>query len=431
MSRFLFFKPYEHFEMRMDKNVLREVVFDMIDRLMVEINAPRVEASKVWGVIAQIKELPKWHLSQCELGRIYFECGYAAYRLGAYTEAAAFFKEAFVNFGPTMMYPFGLTYWIYGYILWKLPGRNSEALMAWQRGLDCMRQLEKKASSNGEGPDRYAEIVRQMSDEIERAARNGEVPDDTPASAPPAGSGTGATTTVRTSGAASSAPATGGAAGNASAPARPSGSADAASPGPNPGQGRMDVIPGQTHDSQPPQPPKRSNGRHGLIGGRLKLFKVVETFGAGGNLPTGHTPWTIADVEIETVTINGECFEIYTLMSGSVIDLTCYDRLAAARVQGDSMNMAGLNSGDYVLYAAGLRPDNGDIAVVDFVKEAMDVDGSSHSTGTTIKFYYGNQDSIQLIPQSNNPEHKAHEFEGKEMNKIRLTGKVLAVLKSG
>lgn len=69
-------------------------------------------------------------------------------------------------------------------------------------------------------------------------------------------------------------------------------------------------------------------------------------------------------------------------------------RLYLLRVTGDSMNRAGIESGDIVVVDADKEPTNGAAVVIR-------VDGDA-----TIKRFYRTNDQITLTPDSTNPEHQ-------------------------
>lgn len=64
------------------------------------------------------------------------------------------------------------------------------------------------------------------------------------------------------------------------------------------------------------------------------------------------------------------------------------------RVKGDSMNRAGIDNGDLVLVAADREPVNGNIVVICVDHEY------------TMKRFYKQDNLVNLMPESTNPEHK-------------------------
>jgi len=84
------------------------------------------------------------------------------------------------------------------------------------------------------------------------------------------------------------------------------------------------------------------------------------------------------------------------------------------RAQGDSMNMAGIEEGDYILFHKQEFADSGDKVVVLIGTEA------------TVKKYVIKEDHEEFVPVSNNPEHKPIiPEEGTYM----IQGKVIGVIK--
>jgi tetratricopeptide (TPR) repeat protein len=345
-------------------------------------------------MIQQMKELPKWHLTQLELGRIYVECGYAAYRLGSYADAANYFRDAFIGFGHPLLLPYGLSYWLYGYMLWLIGGRNGEALMAWQQALDSTRQLEKRAGSTGGDLQFYKQIGDAMAAEIEKAVNSGAVRKETPpANINPSKPGCTPDSIGGTS------PVTDGGTENRSAP-------------------RLGV-------SKPGSLQRNGRPNHAL----LKLFSVSDTLAGGLPSPVGRDPWVFADVEVDSVLINGTRFQIYSMNGATTLSFSDYRHLEAAQIAGDSMAKAGIEDGDYVLFDCALSPIDGDIAVIEFWEPVTDTTGKIYEPGATVKVIRNSTNSLILIPKSDNGNYQKIEFEGEQRKFIRLAGKVLAVLK--
>ena len=85
----------------------------------------------------------------------------------------------------------------------------------------------------------------------------------------------------------------------------------------------------------------------------------------------------------------------------------------ALRVSGDSMNAARMNNGDLLIVRRQEVVENGDIAVVLVGDE-----------DATVKRFYRDGNTVTLMPQSSNPEHKPQVYDAKK-TRIRIQGRVL------
>ncbi len=89
------------------------------------------------------------------------------------------------------------------------------------------------------------------------------------------------------------------------------------------------------------------------------------------------------------------------------------DDLYALKVRGDSMNAAGINQGDILIFRKQPVVENGEIAVVM-------VNGDE----ATVKKFYRNGNQITLFPQSNNPVHQPQIYDISDTD-IQIIGKVV------
>ncbi len=89
------------------------------------------------------------------------------------------------------------------------------------------------------------------------------------------------------------------------------------------------------------------------------------------------------------------------------------DDLYALRVRGDSMNAAGINQGDILIFRKQPTVENGEIAVV-----------MVNDSEATVKKFYRNGNQITLFPQSNNPIHQPQIYDISDTN-VRIVGKVV------
>ncbi len=96
---------------------------------------------------------------------------------------------------------------------------------------------------------------------------------------------------------------------------------------------------------------------------------------------------------------------------------TCSDingeGLYALRVRGDSMNAAGINQGDILIFRKQPTVENGEIAVV-----------MVNDNEATVKKFYQNGNQVTLFPQSNNPIHQPQIYDISNTS-VRIIGKVV------
>lgn len=89
------------------------------------------------------------------------------------------------------------------------------------------------------------------------------------------------------------------------------------------------------------------------------------------------------------------------------------DDLYALRVKGDSMNAAGINQGDILIFKRQPTVENGEIAVV-----------MVNDSEATVKKFYKSGNQITLFPQSNNPIHQPQIYDIADTD-VRIIGKVI------
>lgn len=89
------------------------------------------------------------------------------------------------------------------------------------------------------------------------------------------------------------------------------------------------------------------------------------------------------------------------------------DDLYALKVKGDSMNAAGINQGDILIFKRQPTVENGEIAVV-----------MVNDSEATVKKFYKSGNQITLFPQSNNPIHQPQIYDIANTD-VRIIGKVI------
>ncbi|MBC8504358.1 MAG: hypothetical protein H8D34_05845 [Chloroflexi bacterium] len=142
-------------------------------------------------------------------------------------------------------------------------------------------------------------------------------------------------------------------------------------------------------------------------------------------IPAG-TPYDrllLPDSESKTsqLLIDDQLFSVHNLHgnSGNQIKISENDRYFFLRVRGDSMDLAGVNGGDFVLMRRESYAKNGDIVAVVV---------SGHGEEATLKRFARTTETIQFRPESTNEKHDILEF-GHLDESFHVHGIVVAVLK--
>jgi exonuclease VII small subunit len=295
------------------------------------------------------------------------ESSLALYQLGDCERAIERLEEARQLYRNNLHYA-TVALWMRGCIQWEQPAEHDKAYTAWSQ---CIAQFTtlQKSSGNANHARWYAERVQQINADISRALKQEQ-------QSPP--------------------------------PAQP-----------------VSVKPSITETYPEPAAAAEPNQVDSQI--LLQLFRVVEEIPAGGFGPVGFRPYTIGEVDIDRVIIDGEPYRISKLHgSGKVIALRS-SSYVVLRVNGDSMNKPGklgeegIDPDDFVLLHLQEAASDGDIIAA----EIDDLDSQA-----TLKRLRILQEGRQYVlePQSTNPTHQPRTFS--QMNEgFRIRGIVLVVFK--
>jgi SOS-response transcriptional repressor LexA len=158
----------------------------------------------------------------------------------------------------------------------------------------------------------------------------------------------------------------------------------------------------------------------------LKAIPVYNPIAAGKPKPV--TDEILGYIEADELEYAGQALEVKPLKSTEITFVPDYD-YAAAQVDGDSMDEAGILPGDYVLLQKAkvvpLNRESGDIVAVVFRNEGNDA--------AILKRYNRRNNRVTLKSESSNPKHTsktypAQYFEG-DSPKISVVGIALAILR--
>ncbi len=155
---------------------------------------------------------------------------------------------------------------------------------------------------------------------------------------------------------------------------------------------------------------------------RLGFLPVFGKIAAGNPYPV---PEDVENyIETDRFIIDGKPYAI-AKSQHLTLNFSPYVMYVALCVSGDSMNMADINIGDYVILqvpsAAGLRlePKTGDIVVLAFPEENT----------VTLKRCRRSPKKITFYPESTNPTHLSYEFDASLDIPVRIVGIHVATLK--
>ena len=259
-----------------------------------------------------------------------------------------------------------MAYWMYGALARRQPGRVPEALVAWQRALDAYRVLAAPYYLSEPFSTFYRTRCEEMEEDIASLFR------PRPALAPGAAARPAALTAVR-----------------------------------RPTDGPF-LLPPVT-----------------LNAGTVPLLQVLGRIQAGDLRPAGFAPHTTGLLrlvaEMSVFNLDGHPHKLYNLhCDGGDIQLSPELSYFILWVAGDSMNQAGIDSGDYVLLRQQPEAEDGDIVAA----LVIDVD----TMATLKRYWHLSNGEIQLDPQSSNPIYQTLVFSPSD-TKLALCGVAMGVFK--
>ncbi|MBI5301664.1 MAG: hypothetical protein HY868_05975 [Chloroflexi bacterium] len=157
--------------------------------------------------------------------------------------------------------------------------------------------------------------------------------------------------------------------------------------------------------------------------GILPVFSQIPA-GDPRSIPETETGY----IETDRFIVNGKTYYVAESRSTRFrLDFSVQWTYIASRVQGDSMNKAGIDDEDYVILripaTAGLPiiPENGDIVAVALPED----------DGVTLKRYRRRGDQVIFEPDSTNPNHQSYPFKSSKESEIpaKIIGIHVATLK--
>ncbi|HSF81351.1 MAG TPA: S24 family peptidase [Anaerolineales bacterium] len=163
--------------------------------------------------------------------------------------------------------------------------------------------------------------------------------------------------------------------------------------------------------------------------GSLKSIAVLGTIPAGGFAPTGAGPLPTSRVSLQPsmdeFMIDGNPHNLFNLRGPSrIISLQSSLQYFVLKVNGDSMDKAGINPGDYVLLRYQDHASYGDIVAA----EIINVDNQATLKSFSRVREASGDEKVLLSPQSNNQIHESFTFL-KSKQSFFIRGVALGVFK--
>ncbi|HMZ43672.1 MAG TPA: S24 family peptidase [Anaerolineales bacterium] len=347
----------------------------LLERLRRECD--RKEMKKAWSIIEDLDRL-RQASDGLEPAEICLQCGLSVAEMGNFREAQRLFSEASTKYLNSFHHQ-AVALWMKGCMDWLLPNKEVEAINSWreaEKRFKAIRDKENKKSRL----DWYDARCKEMHDALHQAAEKYQIP-PLPAETP---------------------------------------------------ENKSLFAEMATNNS-------REDAEQQVRSDRVGLFSIHESINAGDFGPSGMLNTPIEGmVEVEQVFIEDKPYRIVSVDGHSFFRSSTHGT-AVIKVSGDSMNLANIGSGDYVLLRflpknpqviaepdeSGDMPPltsyrNGDIVAAEIINDEGD--------GVTLKRIVVRGGRIVLQPQSSNPVHVEREFNISDPH-LYICGVVQAIFK--
>lgn len=376
------------------------------------------DPARAWTIIASMHEICEQLHDPRQMAEMLLATGRAAFELGDYQRARMLLEESVAGYNGDR-HPRAVARWMLGYVLWNISDQHENAIAAWNKSLDDFNWFYRQPfTRNGAW---YQERFNEMQQALDESLDLDSLP---PRLQPHVGLEEPLAAVDIEVGEQPAAPAP------ETGPAAPGPVDETPAPGLEPGEQPAVPIPEtgpaapvpEPEPGMPTPPPAHLPGRApriqpGFLEGFGVLGEGVITNPEGR--PVGVDPHSDDEMLIEQVTIGEQAFGIFNpYRSGAALRLSNKD-LRVVPVFGDSMNLAGIEEGDYALVRLQDTAQDGDIVIAQMGKE--------DTRGTLKRFKRERKDLVLLISESTQ-EYPAREFTpGDEDFTIR--GKVMAIFK--
>jgi tetratricopeptide (TPR) repeat protein len=365
----------------------------MIDQLNAHIKNQRHR--EAWMLIDRTKGIVEKSSAEQEMATVIVECGKAAYALGNLDVAISLLETAALRY-TTFWHNYAAVKWMLGAALWNLPGRQDDAIIAWQQSLNKFEQMINQPASRRTGIEWYQAQTQAMRQTLQEAIA-AEMLRQAPA--PVASPQSEATQSGRPTQAATAQP--------------------------------EKAVAEQPKDAETEKEKKPAVNRRLLAAyasDRAQVLPFVGSIPAGSFGATGKFPRSSGQIEIDRLLIDEKPHRIVNLRDkGRLIKLPSAKTHTVFRVAGDSMNRSRptpIKDGDYVLIRKQEEAGNGDIV-------AAEIFGVDHTV--TLKRLSTRGLNIALKAESDNPIYTTDPSYLKEFTQFNegfhIYGIALAVFK--
>ena len=126
------------------------------------------DSDKISWIIDRLLHISLVCENDMELAEIILECARAFYLIGNLQDSIRLFSEASAKYR-SHAHQFAISQWMLGYVLWKIPGRFDDAIRAWQRSRQKIKELSDYYSSHSEGAAWYLSTYDEMEFSIQAA----------------------------------------------------------------------------------------------------------------------------------------------------------------------------------------------------------------------------------------------------------------------
>lgn len=407
-----FFQAYDWLH-QFDESHLSVCSKRLVKRMKDDVAA--FQFREAWNTLDTLRQLSQKLPDEVEAAEIYIECAWAAYRMSNREHAVGMLEEGLEDFH-LPDHEYGMVLWMLGYLYWLLPSRHKDGLVSWQRSLNTIDRLARDCTLESGKSKWYQERWNEMKAALYEAITNDGVV------LPPTGSAATSTTQSVAPSPAPQPPPPPPPSPPSPAPVTSSAAASAAPPA-----AALALSAPPPPPSGPPVPP--------AAGGRaatepiaptnfsfIRLFMISEEIPAGGFGPTGFDPYPNGEVLVDRVWINDRPYRIFSLRGGKIINVPMtgkHHNFMTLKVIGDSMNLEGIQDGDYILLRIQSDAYHNDIVAAEIVSE---------DNQAILKRFLRRDGKIVLQPRSTNPVHQEREFD--RLNEgFSIRGVALAVFK--
>jgi Raf kinase inhibitor-like YbhB/YbcL family protein len=130
---------------------------------------------EAWRLIERFIWISQSRGNDDEIAEANIEGARAYYRMRYYSQAVQCLFDA-VNKYKSHQHRLAVAQWMLGYVLWRFPDRQNEAIVKWQDSCDGFRQLSRSFSSSPGGSVWYSQRCEAMDRAISDTIANGCLP---------------------------------------------------------------------------------------------------------------------------------------------------------------------------------------------------------------------------------------------------------------